>query len=234
MQMNVREVSKLLKVSERRVYQWIKRGVLRAERVNDQYRLHRSDLLERTCSREIDVPAEIFEDSVAAGVQPRLADVLRVGGVFHGVSGQDKRAAMRSIVERLPLPPTTDRGALSRLLLAREALGSTAIGDGIAIPHVRRPILLGAPGPSISLYFLENPIDFGAADRKPVFAIFLLIGTTVRVHLRLLSRLSLALHDPQLRDALNRQAAPDEVFAEFERVEAKLEPNGQTTIWKNA
>lgn len=41
MQLNVREVSKLLKVSEKRVYDWIKRGILRAERVNDQYRMHR-------------------------------------------------------------------------------------------------------------------------------------------------------------------------------------------------
>ena len=60
MQLNVREVSKLLKVSERKVYDWIERGILRADRVNDQYRLHRSDLLERTSSREIDIPAEIF------------------------------------------------------------------------------------------------------------------------------------------------------------------------------
>ena len=44
-----------LKVSEKRVCDWIKRGILRADRVNDQYRLHRSDLLERTSSREIEV-----------------------------------------------------------------------------------------------------------------------------------------------------------------------------------
>src|SRR5258708_17149115 len=59
---------------------------LRADRVNDQYRLHRSDLLERTSSREIDIPAHVFEAPRSAGVSvPRLADALRAGGIFYGV-----------------------------------------------------------------------------------------------------------------------------------------------------
>ena len=82
-QLNVREVSKLLKVSEKRVYDWIKRGILRAERVNDQYRMHRSDLLEQTSSRRIDIAAQIFEAPSTAGVAvPRLADALKAGGIF--------------------------------------------------------------------------------------------------------------------------------------------------------
>jgi nitrogen PTS system EIIA component len=229
MQLNVREVSKLLKVSEKKVYEWIKRGTLRAERVGHQYRLHRSDLLERTCSREINVAAEIFEDRGTIEIPtPRLIDALRAGGIMYGVSGEDRRAILGAIVDRLPLPPNADRGSLSRLLLAREALGSTAIGEGIAIPHVRRPILLNAPGPAISLFFLEKPIDFGAPDGKPVSAIFLLISTTARMHLRLLSRLSFALHDEQLKDALNRRARQEEILAHFERVEAVINADMQT------
>ena len=68
MQLNVREVSKLLRVSEKKVYDWIERGILRADRVNDQYRLHRSDLLEQTSSRQIDIAAQIFEAPSSAGV----------------------------------------------------------------------------------------------------------------------------------------------------------------------
>ncbi|MGO9450357.1 MAG: PTS sugar transporter subunit IIA [Candidatus Binataceae bacterium] len=235
MQLKVREVSKLLKVSEKKVYEWIKRGTLRADRVNDQYRLHRSDLLEQTSSREIDVPAEIFEDSAATGVHvPRLAAALRAGGVFYGLSSRDKRATLHAIVNTLPLPADADRSSLSRLLLAREALGSTAIGDGIAIPHVRRPILLNSPGPSISLYFLENPVDFGAFDGQPVFAIFLLVSPTARTHLRLLSRLSFALHDPRLKKALIRRAVPDEILAELERIESAIKRDEHVDVEKSA
>jgi PTS system nitrogen regulatory IIA component len=220
MQLNVREVSKLLKVSEKRVYDWIKRGILRADCVNDQYRLHRSDLLERTSSREIDIQAEIFGDPSAAGVPaPRLVDVLRGGGIFYGLQGGDKTAVLRAIVNGLALPSSCDRESIAQLLLGREALGSTAIGEGIAIPHVRRPILLSTASPSISLCFLEHPVDFGAVDGRPVFAIFLLISPTARLHLHLLSRLSFALHDSQLKAALERRAARDEIFNQFERVE---------------
>jgi PTS system nitrogen regulatory IIA component len=220
MQLNVREVSKLLKVSEKRVYDWIKRGILRADRVNDQYRLHRSDLLERTSSREIDIPAQIFEGPTPAGVSiDPLADALRAGGIFYGLRGDDKPAVLRAIVNSLALPSNSDRETLAQLLLARETLGSTAVGEGIAIPHVRRPILLNASRPAISLCFLENPLDFGAFDGQPVFAIFLLISPTARTHLHLLSRLSFALHDSQLTAALVHRAPRDEILAEFERVE---------------
>ena len=90
MHLSVREVAELLKVSEKRVYEWIKRGILRADRVNDQYRLHRSDLLEQTSSREIDIPAEIFADPSSAKTAPTLAEALRAGGIFYGLGGGDK------------------------------------------------------------------------------------------------------------------------------------------------
>ncbi len=228
MQLNVREVSNLLRVSEKRVYDWIKRGILRADRVNDQYRLHRSDLLERTSSREIDIPAEIFADPSPVGVPaPRLADALRAGGIFYRLQGGDKPAVLRAIVDSLALPSNSDRESIAQLILTREALGSTAIGEGIAIPHVRRPILLNTSSPAISLCFLEKPVDFGAFDGQPVFAIFLLISPTARMHLHLLSRLSFALHDSRLKAALVHRAARDEILAEFDRVERAVEdPHG--------
>ena len=223
MQLNVREASKLLKVSEKKVYDWIKRGIIRADRVNDQYRLHRSDLLERTSSREIDIPAEIFADPTSVGVPtPRLVDALLTGGIFYGLRGDDKATVLRAIVNSLAVPSNSDRESIAQLLLAREALGSTAIGDGIAIPHVRRPILLNTPSPAISLCFLEKPVDFGAFDGKPVFAIFLVISPTARMHLHLLSRLSFALHDSQLKAALVHRATRDEILAEFDRVERAI------------
>lgn len=223
MHLNVRETSKLLKVSERKIYDWIKRGILRAERVNDQYRLHRSDLLERTSSREIDIPAQIFETpDPAGGSTPLLVDALLSGGIFYGVQGADKPAVLHAIVNCLAVPPQIDRESLIQFLLAREALGSTAIGEGIAIPHVRRPILLNTSSASISLCFIEKPVDFAAFDGQPVFAIFLLISPTVRMHLHLLSHLSFALHDPELKATLTRRAVPTAILAEFGRVERAI------------
>jgi PTS system nitrogen regulatory IIA component len=126
-------------------------------------------------------------------------------------------------VNGLTLPPNSDRESLAQLLMAREALGSTAIGEGIAIPHVRRPILFNTSTPSISLCFIEKPIDFTAFDGQPVFAIFLIISPTARLHLHLLSRLSFALHDSRFKASLARRAAPEDILAELERVERSIE-----------
>ncbi len=220
MQLRVREVSRLLKVSEKKVNEWIRRGILRADPVNHRYQLHRSDLLEQTSSREIDIRAEIFSTSEAGGRHsPLLADALRAGGIFRASGGADKPAVLRAILDTLALPPNVDREGVAQLLLAREAMGSTAIGEGIAIPHVRRPILLSGSGASISLFFLARPVDFGACDGQPVFAIFLLISPTARTHLQLLSRLSFALHDSELKAALARRAPAAEIIAEFQRLE---------------
>ena len=97
---------------------------------------------------------------------------LEAGGVFYRVSGFDKESALREVVELLRLPEEVDRPFLLRVLLAREAIAPTAIGDGIAIPHVRNPVVLHVGRPTITLCFLEQPIEYNALDGKPVHALF--------------------------------------------------------------
>ena len=74
----------------------------------------------------------------------------------------------------------------------------------------------------IALCFLERPIDFGALDGKPVHVMFSLVSPTVRAHLRLLSRLSFALHDPAFKKAVTGQASREEILREAQRVEGNL------------
>jgi PTS system nitrogen regulatory IIA component len=106
--------------------------------------------------------------------------------------------------------------------LARENLQSTGIGEGVAIPHVRNPIVLHVPRPIVTLCFLDQPIDFGALDGKPVHALFSLICPTVRAHLALLSRLAFALHDERFKRVIAERGPADEVLAEARRVEHGL------------
>ena len=103
------------------------------------------------------------------------------------------------MVRLLPLPAEMDREAFFQLLLAREMAGSTAIGDGIAIPHVRNPIVLSTEQPAATLCFLAHPVDFGSLDGQPVSVLFTLVSPTVRAHLHLLSLLSFTLRDPRLQ-----------------------------------
>lgn len=224
MQLTVRDVSTLLKVSEKTVYRWINQGILPAYRVSEQYRFNRAELLEWATSRKMNVSADLFEEPESnAAPLPSLVEALLAGGIFYRVDGTDKESALRAVVEHMRLPDEVDREFLLRVLLARENLQSTGIGDGIAIPHVRNPIVLHVSRPMIALCFLEKPVDFGALDGKPVHVLFSLISPTVRAHLRMLSRLSFALSDVGFKNAIVTQASRDDILNHARRVEAALD-----------
>ena len=223
MKLTVREAAKLLNVSEKSVYRWIKEGVLPAYRINDQYRINRAELLEWATARRIGVSPAIFEQPESGDApQPALSEALRAGGIHYRVGGHDKASVLHAVVDLLKLPDDVDREFFYQVLLAREALGSTGIGDGIAIPHVRNPIVLHLARPIVTLCFLERAVHFGALDGQPVHTLFTLISPTVRGHLHLLSRLAFALRDPRFGAVVKAQASPEEIFAALEAVEASL------------
>jgi nitrogen PTS system EIIA component len=235
MQLTVRNVSELLKISEKTVYRWVNQGTLPAYRVNDQYRFNRAELLEWATARKMNVSAELFNEPESDATPiPGLVEALQAGGIFYRVGGTDKESALQSVVEHMRLPEEVDRDFVLRVLLARERLQSTGIGDGLAIPHVRNPIVLHVSRPMITLCFLERAIEFDALDGKPVFALFSLISPTVRAHLRLLSRLAFGLNQAGFKDAVLRQASRDEILEQAGRAEAAVSPctagdGGQTT-----
>ena len=223
MKLTVRDVARILSVSEKSIYRWIKQGVIPAYQINDQYRFNRAELLEWATSRKIQVSPEIFAEPEGGETPPpTLSEALRTGGVHYRIGGTDKAGVLRSIVETMQLPEEVDREFLYQVLLAREALGSTGIGEGIAIPHVRNPIVLHLSRPMVTLCFLEHPVDFGALDGQPVTTLFTLISPTVRAHLHLLSRLGFALRDPDFKSAVIHQASREMILEALKRAEIAL------------
>src|SRR5205823_4852761 len=223
MQLGIRDLTKLLDVAESTVSRWIKRRGLPARQVGGQYRVNRAELLEWATANNVRVSLELFDHLEAdAETVPSLAEALQVGGIHYDLKDTNRDRALKSLVQVLPLPDGVDRELLLRLFLAREASASTGIGDGIAIPHVRNPIVLHVARPAVTLAFLSQAVDFGALDGKPVHVLFSIISPTNRSHLQLLSRLSFALHDRKLRETLARQAPRAEILQEVRRVEAGM------------
>lgn len=223
MKLLVKDAARLLSVSEKTIYRWIKQGSIPAYRLNEQYRFNRAELLEWATARRIPMSPEIFreEDSESESL-PHLTGALQAGGIHYRIGGKDRNEVLHNIVDAMRLPPEVDREFLFEVLLAREALGSTAIGEGIALPHVRNPVILHLQKPMITACFLEHPVDFGALDGQPVHALFTLTSPTVRAHLHLLSRLAYALRDPRFKEGVVRQASRDELMAAAEACERRL------------
>jgi len=213
MQLSVREVARLLKVSENTVYRWVDERSLPAQQINSQYFFNKAELLEWAALRKVDVAPEIFAASPTGdGATPALAATLAAGGIHYDVGGTDRDSVLRAVVERLKLPADFDRELLLELLLVRESHGSTAIGDGVAIPHPRTPIVAAIEEPSITLCYLKQPIPYGAADGKPVYVVFTLLAPNVRTHLQLLARLACTLRDEQFHRVVIGKGTPEEIL----------------------
>jgi PTS system nitrogen regulatory IIA component len=223
MKLLVKDAARLLEVSEKTIYRWIKQGSIPAYRLNDQYRFNRAELLEWATAHRIPLSPEIFREAESeAASLPHLLEALAAGGIHYRIGGTDRASVLRRVVDTMRLPEEVDPQFLYEVLMAREALGSTAIGEGIAIPHVRNPVILHLQRPMVTLCFLEQPVEFGALDGEPVSVLFTLISPTVRAHLHLLSRLSFALKDRTFKKELLRQGSRDELLAAVERCESRL------------
>lgn len=221
MELKVREVAKLLGVSEKTIYRWLAEGKIPAYRLHDQYRFSKTEVLEWAQAQRIPIVPEALAQA-ASPQEVSLAQALQRGGIVYRLQGQDKQAVLKELVEVMPLPPGLARDFLYQVLLAREALASTSIGEGIAVPHPRTPILAAGASPQVTLAFLQNPVDFGALDGEPVFALFAILAPTSAAHLQLLGRLSFALKQESFRTLVKTVAGRQEILAKAAELDAVL------------
>ena len=220
MQLTVHQAASYLGVTEATVRRWISRRGLPAHHVNERLHLNAIEVWEWATENGLPVSRRLLDrarrrpDEVAP-----LSELLAAGGIHHDVGGEGKGGVLREIVARLPLPADTDHQFLVSVLEAREAMGSTGIGGGIAIPHVRNPILLHVTSPFVTLCLLRHPVDFDAIDGQPVHALFTVISPSVPAHLRILAQLGYALRDESLRGLLARRAPAPKLLERIRELE---------------
>lgn len=220
--LKVTDLAAAIGVDEKTVLSWIKNRGLPAHKQDDRYRINRVDLLEWATNRGISIPPDILVPSDETNRLSSVAEALRQGGIFYDLPGDTPETALREVVSRLKLPPSLDPEFLLQTLLAREALGSTAFGNGIALPHVRNPIVGQTGESAISLCFLRNPIDFDAIDGKPVTILFTLVTPNVKAHLNLLAKLAFLLHDQPFQALLHRPGSEEEIMAAVRALEESI------------
>lgn len=230
MRLSVRNVASQFGVPEKTVLRWVEEEGLPASKVEGQYRFSPAALFEWATARGMKIPPALFHEPENGDreVLPDVAEALRAGGVVERLEGSDKRSVLASLVGHLKLPKGVDREGLLQIVLAREQLGSTGIGDGIAIPHVRNPIVMRVPKPMLVLGLLEQPIEFGSVDHQPVHSLFLVITPTTRSHLHILSRLGYILQDRSMRQLLAARAPADRILNAIGEVESRIPTAGKT------
>lgn len=233
MQISVRDIIRIFQVEEKTIYGWIANKQMPCVKVNQQYRFNYVELLEWALQNRITLTTEIL---ALAEREPTgssiLASALKTGGVYYDVQGRNREEVLKNVIELLPLSVELDKKSLLEVFLARELMESTAIGNGIALPHLRNPVVLNVDEPLVTLCFLKNAVDFNASDHKPVTILFVLVSPSTKMHLLILSRLSFCLHDSGFQKYLQIKAPKEQIVAEAIVIESRLtlkrRANGKT------
>lgn len=142
-----------------------------------------------------------------------IAAFIERGGVFFNVRGESPEGALRELIQAARLPATLDKEGLLKAVLERESLMSTAVGDGIAIPHPRSPMIPDQGEERIVVAYTKEGVDFRAIDKKRVYALFLILSSNQKDHLQILSQLSFLFHDKAFIKTLETRPSKEELCA---------------------
>jgi len=148
-----------------------------------------------------------------------LADIIEKGGVYSNIGGSSPQAVLTALVSALPLPLTARRlkvpeagSALLEAVLEREALMPTGIGNGIALPHPRNPVITEESHQFAALAFLDKKVDWHSLDGKPVDTVLLLVSASPKQHLRMLSEITFFCRQDDFFDLLRKRAPLEELL----------------------
>lgn len=138
--------------------------------------------------------------------------ILDRGLTLCKIQGNSKKRILENIAEFIHQQNNhIDADELFRQLTARERLGSTGIGEGIAIPHCRNNQVQSTIGVLVTL---QEPIDFDSPDDTPVDIVFVLIvpESTTEEHLKTLADLAELMNQPEFRNSLRKAQSNDELY----------------------
>jgi PTS system nitrogen regulatory IIA component len=147
-----------------------------------------------------------------------LIQLIMRGGIVSGVPGTSPGEVIAHLIETVR-SPVVDRDQLLCAVLEREALMSTAVGYGIALPHPRNPQVKELAEQFVTIAFLENPVDWNSLDGAPVHTAILIVSASPRLHLRSLSQINFFCQQDNFRALLENRASPEEIMAVIQAAE---------------
>lgn len=147
-----------------------------------------------------------------------LASLIHKGGVYFSVEGDTPEVIYKKVTELMELPEQVSNESVYEALCAREKIMSTAVGNGIALPHARAPIVKNEDDQRIAVVYLDKPIDMKAPDNLKVYVMFVLLTQNPQTHLQILSSLASLLQKVQFRTLLENHASEEELKAAVEEL----------------
>lgn len=224
MKLTIIDIAQCLQVPKSTVERWIRQGRIPIQRSGTSLIFNDAVLEKWAANHNLPFKKPQPKTDRRESFEPEsLLSVMKRGGVFYDIRGDDSDSVLKAAVQNLSGLSEPVKAELYRRLLEREHLTSTGIGKGVAIPHPHDPLSESISEPLVSTCFLEKPLEFGAVDDKPVFVMFVLISPTIKIHLHLLSRLSFCVRSNKFVDFLKTGPEPDALFSQVGEFESQID-----------
>ena len=222
--MTTRELAKYMKLNEKTVLKMAQNKELPGVKIGNQWRFHleaidqylQRDIVSETPRDELDIIIKTTDQIIPLS---RLIDQDLINLDFKGKDKGGILAELSDIAHKAGI--LTDRKKLVDQLKEREKMLSTAVGNGIAIPHPRHPDPELFTKPNIVIGRSKKGVDFSSPDGKKVHLFFMTCAPTVFVHLRLLAKISKLLQIEGVIDRFMQASQSDEIIRMLLDIERK-------------
>jgi PTS system nitrogen regulatory IIA component len=225
MKLDINDIARCLDLPVSTLDRWIRQGRIPVQKSGANWSFDAQLLKKWAASRNLPftLPGdtrELVEDEPAPET---LLSAMRRGGLHTGLAGTEVEDILAAVAGCVPGFDAPEQAALCTTLIERESLTSTGMGNGVAIPHPRTPLTTALEKPMIVTCYPRAPLDFNAIDARPVFVLFLLLSTSVKIHLHLLSRLAFCIRDSEFVSFLKSTPSADRLFSKISELENRLE-----------
>lgn len=148
----------------------------------------------------------------------KILDYINEQTVLTDLISGDKKGVIDELAQPVAELTGLDHREIVRVLIERERLGSTGIGDGIAIPHGK---INGLESLVLGFGLSRKGVNFDALDGKPTHIFFLLLSpdNSTGIHLRILARISKLLKEASFKETLMQAKAPSDVISTIAEVD---------------
>lgn len=222
--MTLGEIARYLKVSEKTVTRMVQADDMPGIKVSNQWRFMKLFVDDWLVMKMQSAKQDDLVKIIATG--EKLIPISRLVSperIIIDLKPGSKEEVLTQLAEPLVaqniLP---NKENLMNKLLEREAMVSTAVGHGIALPHVREPDDLKGVRPSIVLGICRDGIDFDSLDGEPTYIFALCVSSSEIVHLRLMAKISFLLRNKGIIGRLREAESSGDIMAELAKADVDL------------
>lgn len=218
MDLTIKDISILLLLPEKEVQNLIKLKDIPFQTIQDKLVFNKQQIVEWALSRNIPINISSHKKMSEYRVES-FNKILDQKSFFYNCVLSEK-TYIEQMVSHIDLDINVDKEIIVQLLKNREELMSTAIGNGISLPHPRIPLMVGRNKPLINFFFVQKPLNLKSLDGKPVHTIILLISQTIKQHLSLLAHLSFLLSKEEFRLSLEKRLNYKDIIETISNIES--------------